>query len=112
MAFPTLSTAPLVSAWREGAAVDPTIRSSEDSGLMQVRAGFTRIPWQYHLEYGDLTQADKDALKAWEKNVKVGCDIFNHPNTGAANMRLSGPIQYRRSRLFGLWTAALELEEV
>ncbi|MCK9420205.1 MAG: hypothetical protein M0R70_12585 [Nitrospirae bacterium] len=112
MTFPTLSTVPLIAPWKEGAATDPTLRSSKDSGIAQTRAAFTRIPWKYYLEYGDLTQADKAALKTFESSIKVGCDLFTHPNTGSTNMRLAGPIKYRRAKSYGLWTAAFDLEEI
>jgi hypothetical protein len=112
MSFPTLSTSPLIAPWNESAAIDPTLQSPKGLGPAQTRAAHTRVPWKYHVEYGDLTQADKDALKAWEKTVRVGCDLFTHPNTGPENMRLASPIKYRRSRSFGLWIAIFDLEGV
>lgn len=111
--FPDLSTSPLVDPWEESAAVDPTLRSAKEAGYTQTRAQFTRVPWKYHLEYGDLTQEDKDTLRAWEIGIKVGTDSFTHPDIGQINVRLAGPIKYKRHPTsFNLWTAALDVEEV
>jgi hypothetical protein len=109
--FPALSTAPLVEAFSEGAALDPTLRSATEAGYTRTRARFTRVPWKYHIEYGDLSQADKDALKAWEISVKVGTDSFTHPNIGMESVRLAGPIKYNYAEAVDCWTAAMDVRE-
>ncbi|MCK9420206.1 MAG: hypothetical protein M0R70_12590 [Nitrospirae bacterium] len=109
--FPSLSTSPLVDPWEEQAAMDLALRSEKEAGYTQTRARFTRVPYKYHIEYGDLSQADKDALKVFEIGLKVGTDKFTHPDIGTANVRLMGAIQYQPAEPYGYWTAAFDVEE-
>lgn len=115
MAFPTLSTAPLVSPFEETAALDPVIRSQMEVGYEQTRPRFTRVPDKWHIEYGDLSDTDYALLKAWEIATMYGAasDTWTHPKTIASHtVRLAAPIRYKLNETDTLWTASFDLKKV
>ena len=115
MAYPTLSTAPLISPFEETAALDPVIRSPYEAGYEQTRVRFTRVPGQWHIEYGDLSGSDYTALKAWEAATMYGAgsDTWIHPKTSVQyTVRLAAPIKYKLSETDTVWTAVFDLKEV
>ena len=115
MAFPALSTAPLISGYEDGAALDPVIRSSKEAGYVQTRPRFTRVPLKWHVAYGDLSDADEALLRAWETTVKFGADsdTWTHPKTGMNyTVRLAAPIKYKMNEAGSIWTAEFDLEQV
>jgi len=115
MAFPTLSTLPLITPFEETASLDPVIRSQSEAGYEQTRPRFTRVPEKWHIEYGDLSDADYTALKAWELATKYGADLdtWIHPKTAAShNVRLASPIKYKLNQTDSIWTAVFDLKEV
>ena len=94
--FPTLSSKPDSENWTEEPAVDPTIRSEFENGAVQTRTRFTDVPKKWDLIYRDMSQADKDTLKAFEKTVGYGGDIFNWTNpqdTNTYEVRFAGPVK-------------------
>lgn len=115
MAFPALSTTPLVSGYEDGAALDPVIRSPKETGYVQTRPRFTRVPRKWHVTYGDLSDADEVLLRAWEVTVKYGADsdTWTHPKSGTSyTVRLAAPIKYRLSETDSIWMAEFDLEQV
>ena len=115
MAFPALSTPPLISGFEETSTVDPVIRSNKEAGYVQTRARFTRVPLKWHVPYGDLSDADKAALEAWQVATKYGAgfDTWTHPKTGTNyTVRLLGPIKFKLNEADSVWMAEFELEQV
>jgi len=113
--FPTLSSAPLISAWEEKAAFDPTLRSPFEAGYIQTRPKFTRIPYHWHVAYGDLSDTDKGTLKTFENTVKVGSDSFNWTNptnSTVYSVRFLAPILFRLAADGEVWSAEFDLEQV
>lgn len=115
MAFPTLSSAPLISGFNEAAALDPVIRSPKEAGYVQTRPRFTRVPKKFHVTYASMTDSDKSALESWEATVGYGAnsDTWMHPKTSVSyTVRLTGPIKYALGETDSLWTFDFDLEEV
>lgn len=114
--FPTLSTAPLVSGFGETLVQDPTIRSEKCAGYVQTRAEFMRLTKKFHIEYGDLSDADKALLDAHliDRGVGAGSFSWAHPKTGTVYVMRYGPggIKYGLNETDQLHTAAFDLEEV
>ena len=113
--FPILATNPWIDGWEEGVATDPTIRSQFEGGYVQTRARFTRIPNKFSVHYGVLSTSDKDLLRAFEKTVKVGSDIFswtNPENSVIYEVRFLSPIKYIPHSNSLWWDVSFTLEEV
>ncbi len=69
--FPTLSRTPRVVPFSRTAAVDPTIRSPMESGHVQTRSRFTRVPRRWAIYYDALPNADKLTLATFETDTAV-----------------------------------------
>ena len=115
MPFPTLTSLPLITPYEHSAALDPVIRSDKEAGYEQTRPRFTRVPKQWHIEYGDLSDADQATLEAWEATVQYGAasDTWTHPKTGTQyTIRLAAPIKYRFVETDVVWSASFDLKQV
>ena len=120
MAFPTLSTNPLVTPHENNLEDGSTIASPVEAGYVQTRPRFTRIREEWHVSYSGLPAADRTALRAHEVAVKVGADYFSwtDPVTGTShNVRYTGPIKYKLDEAFDstgahTWSADFNLKEL
>ena len=90
MAFPTLSTKPMVSPTPQ--REDMVIRDSSEAGYETTRPRFTRNRITFDVTHRGCTQADVDALDAYfVGDAAHGSAIFSwtHPDTSVAyNVRL------------------------
>jgi len=121
MAFPTtLSTAPLAKSFSEEASINPTIKSPKESGYVQTRAVFTRIPGKFHVAYSGLTNADRALLKAHQAEVRVSAALFSWTNPQDAvtcDVRYANPIKFALEDTFdsngyNTWSAEFDLDGV
>lgn len=120
MAFPSLSTTPIVESFNQKSALKPTLRSEAEAGYVQTRPRFSRVPKKWGLAYGGLSLADKAALEAHEVSVRYGADLFSWTNPTdnvAHNVRYFEPIEFSLDTTFDnlgnhTWRATFELEEV
>jgi len=114
--FPSLSRKPLGADFKERISNDPTIRSPKEAGYVQTRARFTRVIMQYEVVYDGITKAERDTVKAFEKQVGVGSAAFTwtHPTDGAKTVRLIQPIEYTpwESVNYMYWKIAMTVEDV
>ena len=68
---------PVVTAYRDSAASDPTIRTPKDAGYVQTRARFTSVPRGYHVHYEAITTHDKNLILDFENDtVNFGAESF------------------------------------
>ena len=112
--FPTLSVNPSVSPWEEGVAFDPTISSQAEGGYKQTRKRCTRIPDKWTVGYKPLPRADKILIRAFEKTVGVGSEIFqwiNPDDNVTYNVRFAGPVDYGMHGMSSIWDVNFVLEE-
>ena len=113
--FPTseLSRTPTPSSWKEELLVDPTIRSTFESGAVLTRARYTIVPRKLSFTYNMLTQRDKDLIIDFERHVNVGADKFEFRNPITNEdweVRLLSPVKISvESRMPTRYQAELEL---
>ncbi len=116
MAFPVLSSPPLIESYEHTAASDPVIRSPQEAGYIQTRPRFTRVPKKWHISYpGTMTETDRTLMEAWEASVQYGAgsDSWTHPKTGTVyTVRLGAPIKYKFGISDEYWSFEFDLEEV
>jgi hypothetical protein len=112
MAFPTLSTDPLIQSYQEDGE-DPTISTGMEAGYEQTWARFTRDRPKFHLSYGDLTDADYALLTAHQTAVRVGAVIFDWTHNVTAvtyQMRYKGRIKFGYNQVSSCHTAEFDLQ--
>ncbi|MCL4492338.1 MAG: hypothetical protein M1510_10660 [Nitrospirae bacterium] len=111
--FPTLSVTPSVESWEEGVAFDPTITSQSEGGYKQTRPSSTRIPDKWSIGYVAAPAADKDLVRAFEKTVKVGSEIFDALAIFGVskNVRFAGPVKYKMNTNKSWWDILFVIEE-
>jgi len=90
---------PVVTAYADTFASDPTIRTPKDAGYVQTRARFTSIPRKYHVRYEALTTHDKNLIYKFEKDTVVGgSEEFLWPlstdTTQELTVRFAGIVTY------------------
>ena len=113
--FPTLSVNPSVEPWKEGAAFDPTIRSQQEGGYVLTRARVTRIPSKWEIGYYALPSSDKNSIRTFEMDCKVGSDIFTWTNPTdniTYDVRFLNPVSYKMHETAFLWDVEFTLEQV
>jgi hypothetical protein len=115
--FPSLSTKPAQSEFREESAYDPTLRSKSEGGYLKTRPRYTRMPRKWRLVYPWMSGTDKDTLWAFEVARKVGGESFNWTNPQDSQVyvvRFGAPILYRLLKVKGddTWRVEFDLEEV
>jgi len=113
--FPTLSRKPTVDGWEEGLAFDPTISSDAEGGYKQTRPRCTRIPDKWSVAYKAIPTTDKALVRAFEKTVKGGTEIFawtNPDDNTAYNVRFKGLVSYKMHSNNDFWNVNFSLEEV
>ncbi len=110
--FPSLSVGPSFPV--EEQIEDATLRSPTEGGYVITRARFTRLRRSWTLKYRHMSQADRDALVQFVREVGGGADAFSWtvPDTGEQ-------VQVRFLRLprfeniaAGLYSCEFQLEEV
>jgi hypothetical protein len=111
--FPILSVGPSVEPWEEGVAFDPTITSQSEGGYKQTRPSSTRIPDKWSIGYIAASVADKDLVRAFEKTVKVGSEIFDAASIlgSQKDVRFLGPVKYKMNTNKNWWDILFVIEE-
>ncbi len=120
MAFPVLSTTPLVDGYEDGLQDGSTIESPKEAGYVQTRPRFTREREQRHVIYSGLTAADVALLKAHQATVHIAADSFSWTDPFTATvytMRYGGPIKFKPENKFDdvgahTWSAEFDLKQV
>ncbi len=102
--FPTLQRrgtethSPVVERLNSTLAHDPTIRSQSEGGYVTSRARFTRLPRRWVVQYRQLSQSNKNTLRAFNEDTVVsGSESFTwtNPEDGVDyTVRFLDPIQY------------------
>jgi len=109
---------PVVTAYRDTAASDPTIRTPKDAGYVQTRARFTSVPRGYHVHYEAITTHDKNLIYTFEKDtVNFGAESFLwRLPTGGGNLtvRFMAPIIFTpwEETNYTRWSADFDVETV
>jgi hypothetical protein len=67
--FPTLSKNPDKESWEEGPLYDPTSRMGMTGGAQESRPDTTVVPWFWSFNYRQLSNADMQLVKNFEKNT-------------------------------------------
>lgn len=113
--YPTLAENPDVQGFKEGPAVDPTIRSETEAGYRITRKRFTRVPKKWDFKYTQMSNADKEALATFEESVGYGSGIFNwtHPVSSTQYIvRFAELVKYDLSESDNNeWDVSVSLEE-
>lgn len=113
-AFVTLVGLPSYPLDPDGEIEDVVLRSESTAGYRQTRPRFTRARRKWGVNYEDLTDADADDLRDFERvTLRNGADKFDwpHPVSGTFTVILTGPIKFSRNT-YGGTKASFVLEEV
>ena len=78
--FPVLTKKPAADGFEESIAVDPTIKSEFADGTVETRPMFTGICESWKVTYKNLPTADRDIVKSFIKEQKVGSSMFHWIN--------------------------------
>ncbi len=109
---------PIVGAFEDTMAYDPTIRSQSVGGYVTSRARFTRIPHKWTIKYNWVTQANKNTIKTFVDDTVVGgsgnFDWLNPEDGVTYDVRFLGEVKYNSHSHtnFLYWMVELVLEEV
>lgn len=109
---------PVVTAYLDSVASDPTIRTPKDAGYVQTRARFTSAPRRYHVLYTALTTYDKNLIYTFEKDtVNFGAESFTWrmPTSGGNfTVRFASPVRYTpwEDTNYTRWTVEFDVETV
>ena len=109
---------PIVTAYSDSAASDPTIRTPKDAGYVQTRARFTSVPRRYHVLYNALTTHDKNLIYNFEKDtVNFGAESFTWrmPTSGGnIIVRFAALVRYTpwAEANYTRWTVEFDVETV
>jgi len=114
-AFPTLTSKYSVEEYEEMLAFDPTNRTQMESGHIRTSASCTYVPRAWRVKLSLLSETDKENIRAFEREVKLGSGSFLwvNPITGETHtVRFKDTCKYRMqgSRLF--WEVEYTVEEV
>jgi len=113
--FPSLSIGASFQNFSEDSAVDPTIRSEFENGVVLSRARFTQLKKSFSVGYDFLTAADKLALVNLQTSIKIGAKTFywtNPDDSVEYEVRLTSPIKFQiEQRNFSYWSARLEMAQ-
>ena len=114
--FPTLSRGASFQNFSADSAVDSTIRSEFENGIVLSRARFTRLRKLFSVGYNFITSADKTKLEALQISVKIGAQTFfwtNPSNSTEYTVRLTSPMKFQiEPRNFDYWSVRLEMAEI
>jgi len=115
--FPTLSETPSIELWEEGLAFDPTIRTPLESGHVRTGVSCTHVPGMWKLSYRAAPTVDKNLIRQFEKDMKVGAGKFSwtnpDPGDGATyNVRFRERVAYKMHETVDYWDMDMILEEV
>ncbi len=112
--FPYPASPMIPDEYQEGVSADPAIRVKTRSGLVRTRPGYSRVTDA--IGFGYLcTEEEMLALRAFEKEVKVGSDAFSFvgPRGGEPmDVRLAEKIDYRPVKSRQKWHVRIKVEEV
>jgi hypothetical protein len=99
----------------EDSAVDPTIRSEFENGVVLSRARFTTLKKKFSVGYNTITAADKLKLVNLQTSTKIGAATFywtNPDDSVEYEVRLMSPIKFQiEPRNFSYWNARLEMAQ-
>lgn len=113
--FPTLSRGASFQNFNQDSAVDPTIRSEFENGVVLSRARFTNLKKKFSVGYNILTAADKTLLNSLQTSIKIGAATFfwtNPEDSVEYEVRLTSPIKFSvEPRNFSYHNARLEMAE-
>jgi len=113
--FPTLTMGADFQNFSEDSAVDPTIRSEFENGVVLSRARFTQLKKSFSVGYNTITQADKLLLNNLQTSLKIGAATFywtNPDDSTEYEVRLLSPIKFQvQPRNFSYWNARLEMAQ-
>lgn len=118
--YPTLSsfklTEEVFDSWKEGLAVDPTLKNDQEGGYSITRSRFTRDRRFWEFTYPYYTSADKDTLMTFERTtVRVGTTSFtwiNPRDSVAYTVRYGQPVEYVPNKGSSYWKITQRFEEV
>ena len=113
--FPTLSIGASFQNFNQGLAVDPTLRSEFENGVVISRARFTTQRKSFPVGYNLITKADKVLLENLQDSVNVGAATFfwtNPDDNIEYEVRLMRPMQFAvEPRNFSFWNLRLEMAQ-
>ena len=113
--FPTLSIGASFQNFNQDSAVDPTIRSEFENGVVLSRARFTALKKKFSVGYNILTAADKTLLNSLQTSIKIGAATFfwtNPEDSVEYEVRLTSPIKFSvEPRNFSYHNARLEMAQ-
>ena len=113
--FPALSIGASFQNFTEDSAVDPTIRSEFENGVVLSRARFTQLKKKFSVGYNFLTAADKLALVNLQTSIMIGAKTFYWTNSDDSveyRVRLTIPMKFQiEQRNFDYWNVRLEMAE-
>jgi len=113
--FPTLSRGASFQNFSEDSAVDPTIRSEFENGVVLSRARFTTLKKKNSVGYNTIAQEDKLLLNNLQTSIKIGATTFywtNPDDSVEYEVRLLSPIKFQiEPRNFSYWNARLEMAQ-
>ena len=113
--FPTLSRGVSFQNYTEDSAVDPTIRSEFENGVVLSRAKFTTLKKKFSIGYSLITAADKLKLINLQTSIKIGAATFywtNPDDDVEYEVRLMSPMKFQiEPRNFDYWNARLEMAQ-
>jgi len=73
MDYPTLAIGISMDKYSEEPATEVDVQSKSESGYVQIRRRVTRVLMKHHIEYENMSSAEKATLKAfWESAIGVG----------------------------------------
>lgn len=79
--FPTLAKIADGESFTEDIAVDPTLRSNFENGVIHTRNKFTTVPKRWRILYRFLSNTDKASIVTFfNTTVKFGADTFGWTN--------------------------------
>lgn len=108
---------PVVGAFDNTKAHNPTIRSVSEGGYVTSRARFTRLPEAWTVHYDWMSKVNKNTVKAFEDAHKAGSESFtwlNPDDNTNYTVRFLGLIKYtaHAHTNFLYWMVEFVLEEV
>jgi len=112
--FPTMSKSANISGFTRIAAINPTKSSQFSSGHQLTRAIFTNVPYKWSFQYNLLTNADKELLVDFEKEVKYTTSAFDWVNPSdniTYSVRFTKVLSFNMERIENYWSVAIEVVE-
>lgn len=113
--YPEQLPKPDVKHFAESAAIDPTLRSEMESGVVLTRSRMTKVPMKWEFKILKATTAQKEILSNFEIARRYGAEAFYwvHPLSGIQfKVRFGSLINYVYADNAGNWDLTITLVQV